>query len=877
LGSWLLAPSLAVVDSRSGISEQPERDTRSAYDYVARFGQEVVQDTGPVAHTDLYFAADELRPGDLQAVASVAPQAAHDRDAEPDLFGDPVEGTWDLSSSAILPGSNLTALLAGGANAAATRSGTQSGAAALSSSVPSSKAAGPAEEQPAPARPSATLGFRPASQATSNPVANAAPKNQAAAAGAGGRLSIDFEANLGQTAPQVHFLAHSAGYTLFLTATEAVMTFAGPTATSVTPTAKEGRAALLRSDTTYTATVSTSSVLRMELVGANSNAAIVGAQELPGKSNYFLGNQPSRWIANVPHYAGIVYQDIYPGIDLVYHAGGQQQLEYDWVVSAGADPTAIRVAYQGAEGLSVDDQGDLIVPTPGGKLTQFAPVIYQDVNGVRQNISGRFALQASGQMGFELGSYDRTHPLVIDPVVDFSTYYGGSRSDEARAVALGSDGSVYVAGATNSIDFPLANPYQLNYGGSVFDAFVSKLSADGSTVLYSTYLGGSRPDVADGIAVDTAGNAYVTGNTQSPDFPTMNALFSSLDGGNDAYVTELTSDGSALVYSTYLGGSANDVGRAIAVDAAGDAFVAGYTGSSDFPQGTNPGLQTNYGGSDADAFVAELGANGMALVYSSYLGGSGYDAANGIAVDANGAVYVTGYTISANFPVTPGAFQTTYGGRIDAFVSKIDPTQAPSQQLVYSTFLGGDGSDAANAIAIDAAGSAYVTGSTTSPTLTSFPVDPNAIQPIYGGGDDNAFVTKLTPDGSGLMYSTYLGGEVGDVGNAIAVDAADNAYVTGYTGSTMFPTTANALQPGLGTNALFNAFLTEIAPSGSALAYSSYFGGSGDDESAGIAVNNSGNVYLVGLTSSGDFPTLNAMQAQLAGVQDAFIAELTFP
>ncbi len=445
---------------------------------------------------------------------------------------------------------------------------------------------------------------------------------------------------------------------------------------------------------------------------ANASPRVEALEELPGKANYFLGNDPTKWRTNVPTYARVHYQDLYPGIDLIYY-GNQRQLEYDLVVRPGADPSRIRLGVQGADTLDVDAQGDLVLHTAGGDIRQRKPAAYQEIDGMRQEISGGYVLKGSHTVGFEVGAYDASRPLVIDPVL-----------------------------------------------------------------FYSTYLGGSSDDFGSGIAVDSSGDAYVTGYTLSTDFPTTVGAFQTThaaDGGlDDGFVTKLNPTGAALVYSTYLGGSSDDFGFGIAVDSSGDVYVTGYTLSTAFPTTVGAFQMTNAGG--YDGFVTKLNPTGAALVYSTYLGGSSDDFGRGIAVDAAGSAYVTGYTYSTAFPTTVGAFQTTHAadsGRNDAFVTKLNPTGAG---LVYSTYLGGNSFDVGLGIAVDALGSAYVTGGTQS---TNFPTTTRAFQTTFGGGVVDGFVTKLNPAGSMLDYSTYLGGTGLDTGFGIAVDTLPNpnAYV----------------------------------------------------------------------------------------------------
>jgi Big-like domain-containing protein/beta-propeller repeat-containing protein len=691
------------------------------------------------------------------------------------------------------------------------------------------------------------------------------PKAQARILDSYGKLPLSFEANYGQTDVRVKFLSRTSEYTLFLTGDEAVLALSGKKAS--TDKAKvAGVAHNLHSDP---AAPKAGGVLRMRLHNANPAAKVTGLDELAGTSNYFIGNDPTKWRTNVPTYAKVKYKGIYSGIDLVYY-GNQRQLEYDFVVAPGADPHRITFDVLGAKRIRRDKHGDLAFKMSEDEVRWHKPVVYQEKDGTRQEIAGRYAIRDKNRVGFEVAKYDASKPLYIDPLI-YSTYLGGSGTDYDYGIAVDSAGNAYVTGSTQSSDFPTMNPLQPAIAGGQ-NAFVSKLNPSGSALVYSTYLGGSGGDLGYGIAVDSAGNAYVTGVTESGDFPTMNPLQPANAGNADAFVSEINSAGSALVYSTYLGGSALDIGFGIAVDSAGNAYITGETCSINFPtvhplQGYNAG---GAGSQCGDVFVTEINAAGSALTYSTYLGGSLSDHGNGIAVDSAGNAYVTGSTQSIDFPsVNP--FQGAITSEQNAFVSKLNPL---GSALVYSSYLGGSGSNFGYGIAVDSAGNAYVTGWTCS---TNFPVTPGAFQTTYAGaicgsvGGANAFVTKVNPSGSALVYSTYLGGSGGDQGFHIALDSADNAYITGSTASTNFPT-MNPLQPTYGGGG--DAFVTELNPSGSALVYSTYLGGSGEDYGWGIAVDSAGNAYVTGSTQSSNFPTMNPLQPANGGGYDAFVAKI---
>src|SRR6266850_625936 len=664
-----------------------------------------------------------------------------------------------------------------------------------------------------------------------------------------GRLPLAFEANRGQTDSLVKFLARGSGYTLFLTSDEAVLSLAAT-----------------RTRTTAAATADSlaeGAVVRLRLVGGSATQ-FAALEELPGRVNYFVGFDPAGWRTNVPAYAKVVARDVYPGVDLVYY-GNQGKLEYDFNIAPGADPSGITLRFEGADEVVLDDEGALIVRVAGRQLRQARPRIYQDIDAKRQEIPGRYVLREQNSVGFELGSYDATRSLVIDPTLIYSTYLGGSGTDAAFGIAVDGAGSAYATGETTSVDFP-SNPGSFDTtpnGG--YDVFVTKLNATGSAVMYSTYLGGNLDDYGLAIAVGTFGDAYVTGETRSTNFPaTPGAADTTFNGSfGDAFVARLDPTGATLVYSTALGGGGQDQGYGIALDSAGSAYVTGRTTSSDFP--TTPGSFDTTFNVD-DGFVTKVAPTGSLFVYSTYLGGTASDQGSAIAVDGLGSAYVTGTTGSGNFPVTFGALQTAFGGVRDAFVSKLNVV---GSGLVYSTYLGGSDIDDGFGIAVDAAGDAFVTGRTLS---VNFPTTIGSLDTTLGSVD--AFVTKLVPSGSGLAYSTYLGGSVGEEGLGIAIDSLGDAYVTGGTGSVDFPTTAGAFQTSYGGGG--DVFVTKLNPAGSATVYSTYLGGSSSDEGFGIAVDSVRNAYVTGLTTSTNFPTtLGAFDTSAnGGGFDAFVAKI---
>jgi hypothetical protein len=672
------------------------------------------------------------------------------------------------------------------------------------------------------------------------------------------RVPIYFEENQGQVDSQVKFLTRTGGSTIFLTASEAV--FALPHSNCGLPDIDALRDGAIE-NTARSNCEPQMSVLRMQLSGANPSPNVVGLDRLEGIVNYFIGTDPAQWHANIPTFGRVQYNEVYPGVNLIYYGDGRQ-LEYDFQVQPGADPGRVSLNFVGADDLHLDANGDLVIMTAAGEVRQQKPLVYQDTDEGRQQIQGNYLLKGNSEVGFSLGAYNLSRPLIIDPVLAYSTLVGGSGSDSGISIAVDAFGNAYVTGETGSTNFPIANAFQPNPGGGQSDCFVTRFNATGSALVYSTYLGGNRQDNVRGIAVDSSGNAYLSGHTTSSNFPTANAFQPNSASNNilDVYVTKLNPAGSALVYSTYLGGTGNELGGGIAVDSSGNAYVVGETVSTDFP--TASALQPNIIG-PSDAFVTKFNAAGSALVYSTYLGGDGSEQGLGIAVDTAGNAYVTGRTaFSLTFP-TANAFQPKIvGGQSDCFVTKFN---AAGSALVYSTYLGGANEEMGVSIAVDAAGNAYVTGPTNSP---NFPTA-NSFQPqLTSVLVPDGFVTKFSAAGS-LVYSTYLGGNQSDTPTGIAVDSAGSAYVIGLTNSPNFPIVL-AFQPNL--QGSFDVFVTKLNVAGSALIYSTYLGGGGTDTGSGIAVDSAGNAYGTGLTTSQDFPVTNFSFA--AGIANAFVAKI---
>jgi hypothetical protein len=684
-------------------------------------------------------------------------------------------------------------------------------------------------------------------------------------------LPLAFEANKGLTDPQVKYLARGNGYTLFLTPSGAVFAFRSKSALDNDRTSN-GHALGVQKTTpprSRSAEKNSTAVVRMKILGGNAQAKVAASGQLSGKINYYIGNDPQKWHTGVAQYERVSYENVYPGVNLAFH-GLQRQLEFDFIVTPRANPALINLGFTGARTLATDVFGNLLLSTSAGRVAMHKPVAYQEQNGTRQLVDARFVLQAGKQVSFELGPYDRSRELVIDPAITYATYLGGSGEDEAFAVAVDGSGNAYITGQTASINFPAHSGTVSSVGG--FDAFVSKLNASGSSpLIYTTLIGGSSDDSGLGIAVNSTGT-YVVGNTKSSTFPATVNL--GPRGGQDLFVAKLDNTAGLAQYVTRIGGTGTESGNGIAVDASGNAYIGGETFSTDFP--TASAIQTGNAGTD-DGFVAKLNAAGTALLFSTYLGGTSGDLVTGIALDASNNAYVTGITVSSDFPTTTGAFQTSPAGGDDGFVAAI---RADGSAKIYSTYLGGSLSDDALGIAVDAVGEAYVTGNTLS---SDFPKTINAAQATLKGAMD-VFVTKLKVDGSGLLFSTYYGGTLDDSGTGIALDAFNDAYVTGRTFSSDYPVSGSPFQNSLsGTT---DAFVTELSNTGFVV-YSSYLGGTGNENSlgglttqpaiGGVAVDATSNAYLAGDTASTTgFPVSSSplQSAYGGGLADAFVAKV---
>jgi hypothetical protein len=650
-----------------------------------------------------------------------------------------------------------------------------------------------------------------------------------------GQIPLSFEVNQGQSAAAVDYLAHGQGYAVFLSQSDAVL--------SLTNADGGGNA------------------VRMHLVGGDGAAPVEGLDKLAGVSNYLIGDA-SQWHTDIPNYGKVEYHQVYQGIDLVYY-GNQQQLEYDFRVAAGADPGQIQLSFDGATGAEVDDAGRLLVHTSGGDLSWSAPTLYQETAEGRQAVSGQFVVTGPNQVGFVVGAYDPTLPLVIDPTLVYSTYLGGNSSAQANAIAVDGAGHAFVTGYTFASAFPTTSgAFQTTYSGNQ-SAFVTELNSAGTALVYSTYLGGNAITAGQSIAVDGFGRAFVAGYTSASTFPTTPGALQTIYSGNQsAFATELNANGTALVYSTYLGGNNQTIGNGIAVDGGDHAFVTGYTSAGNFPT-TAGSFQAVISGGTA-GFVSELNPIGTALVYSTYLGGNTTVVGNSIAVDGGDHAFVTGYTSATNFPTTPGAFQTTLTGTFASFMTEFNNT---GSALLASTYLDANNQTVGVGVAVDSADHAYVTGYT---YATNFPTTPGAFQTATSA-TPSAFVTEFNPSAASLVYSTYLGGNSLSTSNGIAVDGSGHAFVAGYTSASNFPTTPGALLPGY--PGIESAFMTELSPNGSSLIYSTYLGGTINVSiGTGIAEDSSGHSYVAGYTASNSFPTTaGAFQSVYSGATSAFV------
>jgi len=723
---------------------------------------------------------------------------------------------------------------------------------------------------------------------------NRQAQNAPTAAGFG-KLPLMFEPNVGQTDPRVRFIARGSNYGLFLTDQDVVLS-------------------LRRSQRVGESRKSGTSVVRMKLAGAHA-AQVSGTDALPGKSNYLIGNDPSKWRRNVPQFSRVRYSGIYPGVDLVYY-GNHGQLEYDFRVAPGADPGNIQLSFEGANELRLDS-GDLVVRTGDGDVRLQAPRVYEEGTGTsRKPVNGRFALLAKDRVGFEIEEYDRSRTLVIDPVLTYSTYLGGTGTELLPSVAVDSGASIYVTGATTSTDFPVTDSSTYKTGATS-NVFVAKFDPTGATLLFATYLGGTGADTSVGIAVDAATNVYIAGTTTSTNFPTSTSAFQATPvspGNPHTFVSELSANGATLLYSSYFSGNQTDTAKGMTLDNKGFVFVIGITNSTNFPLAPTAGtFQSTLQGANA-FFISKIAPTSTgtnSLVFSTYFGGgfptTGTVTGGAIAVDNNAAgsnIYFTGGTTYLNsgqnsatdFPIR-NAFQPclgnptatgtcpTTGGTVanpDAFVAKLNPGVNTGAQLLYCTYVGGGNTDIGLGIAVDASGNAYVTGSTDSTDHPAVSGGIASYQANLTGGTD-AFIAKVNNPATGattttvvLTYFSYLGGSGNDSGNAIAVDSVQGARVVGTTASSDF-VTLNPIPGGgtfKGSQEAFVARLDTLGTTASTSQFVTLLGGSGSETGTSITIDTDSNTYVTGETTSTDFPTASPFQAGLKGPQDIYVSKL---
>lgn len=601
--------------------------------------------------------------------------------------------------------------------------------------------------------------------------------------------------------------------------------------------------------------------LRIEYVGAAAAGRLEGDEKLQATANFLSGSDPARWRRGMATYTRILRRDLYPGIDLVHLARGGLKSEFR--LQPHADPAVIRIAYRGAEAIRIGARGELRIAVPNGEWCEDAPLAWQDGPAGRNPVAASYVIHEDATVGFRIGAYDRARELVIDPEIDFSSFFGGSGNDNITGVAVDPSGGLYITGFTDSPDLSLVNPILTRAGST--DAFVAKFNHSTRQLIYCTYFGGSADDRALAIAVDAAGTPAITGSTTSRNFPLFSPIQSFLRGTRDAFVVKLNAAGNGLVFSTYYGGSGSEFAHAVAIDPNFAIYVAGETTSADFP--VVAPYQASYAG-QTDAFLIRLSPGGAPVVYATYLGGSGEDRALGVAVNGERAPFVVGGTTSLNFPRLNSA-QPFPGGQQDAFLTKF---RAAGNALQYSTTLGGAAGgmgfpEQATAVAVDSFGSAYITGTTPS---TNFPLS-SANKAILGGPLD-AFVAKFSPPGSALPYSTYLGGSSFDYATGIGVDSTGSAYVAGYTSSWDFPLT-RAVQGSF--RGVFDAFLAKLNPSGVGFAYSTLLGGLGSDAAHSLAVDAIGQAFLAGQTQSSDFPLAAAVQPNPPGGSNGFVTKIS--
>ncbi len=600
-----------------------------------------------------------------------------------------------------------------------------------------------------------------------------------------------------------------------------------------------------------------SEVVRIAPLNSNKEFEIIGEEKNEGKVSYFIGNSPEKWKRDIPTFRKIRYKEVWKGVDITFYGSGSN-LEYDILVKPGADISKISFAIERVKELELSENGELVFKLPSGKIIyQSKPYIYQEIDGKIIEVEGSYIIKRENGkkcFSFALKSFNSSYPLIIDPTLIYSTYLGGSNYDGGYGISIDPEGNVYIIGQTFSSDFPVSSPIKGNKSG-YYDVFVTKINPEGNSIVYSTFIGGSGYDYGYAIGVDSSGNAYITGYTESSDFPTQNPAQKNNSGGRDVFVAKINSEGNFLVYSTYLGGSGNDYGYGIATDGRGNAYVTGLTYSTDFPTKNPIYGYSGYG----DIFLTKIASNGN-ITYSTYFGGTNNDYAYGIAVDPSENVYLTGATYSTDFPVKNPVKER--GGLWDSFLVKIN---SEGKQVILSSFIGGSDNDYGTGIAVDPLENVYITGYTSSP---DFPTQ-NPLQESNAGNYDT-FVTKISTSENSILFSTFIGGGSEDFGRGIAIDSNGNVYIAGETYSTNFPTHDPIQESNAG---YWDAFVVKINLDANVFVYSTYLGGSGNDYARGIAVDSLGNAYLTGYTSSSNFPTAVPIYGYSSGY-DSFVSKI---
>ena len=692
-----------------------------------------------------------------------------------------------------------------------------------------------------------------------------------------GKIPLVFTVNKGQVDSQVKFTTQGTGCMIFFTTQETtfLLNRENKKSRALQATKRSARSddapftdGKPKFDREYY-------VLKLQFVNANPTPEVVGENRLTGNNNYFIGNNPSQWQKDVPNFDKIRLCNLYNGIDLVYY-GNRNGIKYDFVVKPGADLSQILLAYDFGDDydnarISLNEDGELVITTPLGDIIERKPYCYQEINSKKQEREARYVIvdEESNSFTFRIEEYSINYPLFIDPAIVYSTFLGGSTEDAGIDITVDNSGFAYITGLTLASTYPTTSgAFDESFNERDCDVVVTKLNPSGTELVYSTFIGGSGWDEGRGITIDSSGCVYITGWTKSNDYPTTPGAFdeSYNSGEIDAFVTKLNASGSELVYSTFLGGDGDDYGWGEALDESGYVYVTGYTRSNDYP--TTPGAFDESFNNGWDVFITKLNTAGTELAYSTYVGGSDDDYGWAIDIDDSGCAYITGYTSSSTFPITPGAFDISHNGEIDVFVTKLNTT---GTELVYSTFIGGSDGDYAWPIEVDDYGCAYISGYTRSST---YPTTPGALDEHYSGGWD-VFVTKLNTSGTGLEYSTFLGGHEDDLGYGLAVDESGCAYVTGFTFSSTYPITPDAYDKII--NGGRDIFITTLNETGNGLLYSTFLGGAEREWATVLVLDRKGDAYITGQVWSPNYPvTPGAFDEGLDEPNDGYVTKFTF-